>query len=97
MPVGPNNDALVAGILAPLKQHVPFPATVVITPPDTLRMRALPESAMYRLPAESTARPPGLFNCALVAGPLSPLNPAVPLPATRVKTPVVASNRRTEF
>ena len=97
MPVGLNNDALVAGILSPLKLGVPFPATVVITPPETLRMRALPESAMYRLPAESTARPPGLFNWALVAGPLSPLKPAVPLPATRVKTPVAASHRRTLF
>jgi hypothetical protein len=29
----------------------------------------------------STATPPGKFNWALVAGPLSPLNPVVPFPA----------------
>src|ERR1035441_4104970 len=65
-----------------------FPATVVITPPETLRARELRTSAMYRLPAESTARPHGWFNSALMAGPLSPLNPAVPLPAVVVITPL---------
>ena len=67
----------------------------MITPFETLRMRWLYVSAMYRLPAESTATPWGSLNWALVAGPLSPLKPAVPFPAARVKTPVVASNRRT--
>jgi len=52
---------------------------------------------MYRLPAESTAMPEGPLNWALVAGPLSPLNPRVPFPATGVRIPVVASNRRTVF
>ncbi len=56
-PAGPANAALVAGPLSPLKPHVPFPATVVITPFETLRMRPLSKSAMYRLPAESTATP----------------------------------------
>ena len=36
-------------------------------------MRLLPESAMYRLPAESTATPAGMYNLALVGLPLSPL------------------------
>ncbi len=82
-----SNSALVAGPLSPLKPVVPFPATVVITPFETLRMRLLPVSAMYRLPAESTATPSGPFNSALVAGPLSPLKPCVPFPATVVITP----------
>ena len=51
-----------AGPLSPLKPGVPFPATVVITPFETLRMRLLPESAMYRLPAESTATPSGIVQ-----------------------------------
>src|ERR1019366_9288666 len=77
-----------AGPLSPLKQHVPFPATVVITPLVTLRTRKLNASVMYRLPAESTATPWGLFSVALVEGPPSPLKPAVPLlPATVAITP----------
>jgi len=40
---------------------------------DTDRMRWLYESAMYRLPAESTATPRSALNSALVAGPSSPL------------------------
>jgi len=50
MPVGSSNWALVAGPLSPLKPGVPVPATVVITPFETLRMRLLSLSAMYRLP-----------------------------------------------
>ena len=66
----------------------PDVATVMIAPFETLRMRLLAVSAMYRLPAESTATPrEGLFNCALVAGPLSPPKPGVPFPATVVITP----------
>src|SRR6516165_9706379 len=94
---GLDNLALIAGPLSPLKPAVPFPATVVMTPFETLRTRLLPESAMYRLPAEST---PTLklveakFNWALVAGPLSPLKPAVPFPATVVITPFETSRMR---
>ena len=84
---GPLNWALVAGPLSPLKPAVPFPATVVITPFETLRTRLLLESAIYRLPAESTATPRGRYNWALVAGPLSPLKPPSPFPATVVITP----------
>ena len=71
-PKGAFNWALVAGPLSPLKPAVPFPATVVITPFATLRMRLLFASAMYRLPAGSTAMEFGSFNWALVAEPLSP-------------------------
>src|SRR5271156_2422607 len=75
IPLGPFNCALEAGPLSPLKPAVPFPATVVITPFETLLILLVPESAMYRLPAESTATLSGLDNWALAAGPLSPLKP----------------------
>lgn len=74
--------------MSPLKPLVPFPATVVITPFATLRMRLLPVSATYRLPAESMATPSGAFNWALVAGALSPLKPGAPFPATVVIVPL---------
>ena len=38
----------------------------------------------------STNKPKGWFNLALVAGPLSPLYPAMPLPATVVIFPLVS-------
>ena len=50
-------------------------------------MRLLSVSEKYTLPAESTATPYGRLNWALVAGPLSPLNPYVPFPAMVVITP----------
>ena len=37
---------------------------------------------------ESNATPYGLYNCALVAGPLSPLLPVVPVPAIVVMIPL---------
>ena len=49
-------------------------------------------SAMKRSPLESTATPVGSSNSAAVAVP-SPLNPAVPLPATVVMMPVARSPR----
>ena len=66
----PPSTELAAGPSPP--NEYPPPATVVITPFETLRIRLYP-SAMYRLPAESTATPLGPTNWALVAGPLSPL------------------------
>src|ERR1039457_7086736 len=77
-PAGKYNWALVAGPLSP--SDAPPPATVVIPPLETLRMRLLNVSAMYRLPAGSTATPVGFNNWALVAGPLSPSDE--PPPAT---------------
>ena len=47
----------------------------------TTRIRWLSWSAMTRLPLPSTATPPGAASSAWVAGPPSPENPAVPLPA----------------
>src|ERR1035437_9546732 len=91
-PWGLSNWALVAGPLSPLKPDVPFPATVVITPLETSRMRLSWKSAMNRLPAESTATPTASLNAALVAGPLSP-KPDDPPPATVVIAPVEALRR----
>ena len=68
-----------AGPLSPPKPCVPLPATVVITPFETLRMRLFIKSAMKRSPAESTVTPEGRYNWALVAGPLSPLKPCRPV------------------
>src|ERR1700676_4267335 len=39
---------------------------------ETFRITWLQASATYRFPAASMAKPMGLFNCALMAGPLSP-------------------------
>src|ERR1035438_3915982 len=64
----------------------PFPATVVITPFETLRTRKLSQSAMYRLPAESTATSYAK-NWPAAAGPLSPPKLQDPFPATVVITP----------
>jgi len=50
-------------------------------------MRLLFMSAMYALPAESTATPLGLFNFALAAAPSSTLKTISPIPATVVTTP----------
>ena len=40
MPGNWENSALVAGPSSPLKPDIPLPATVVITPSETLRIRA---------------------------------------------------------
>ena len=50
---------------------------------------------MYRFPAPSSAMAPGVFNCASVASPPSPLNPSTPVPATAARPPVAASTLRT--
>jgi len=87
-PVGIRNWALVAGPWSPLKPDVPLPATVVITPFDTCGIR-LPNTVGDVEVAGRVHR-----RClrdqptqALVAGPMSPLKPVPPLPATVVITP----------
>ena len=80
--------ALVAGPPSPEAAPKPVPAIVVMVPFETLRTRPLLESAMKRLPAESTATPLGPFRAALVAGPPSPEKPSFPLPATVVMIPL---------
>src|ERR1039457_3865884 len=87
-PSGAINAAEVASPPSPLKPGVPLPATVLIVPAGvTIRMRSLPLSTMNRLPAPSTATSQGSNNSAEVAGPLSPLKPRVPLPATVLIVP----------
>src|ERR1035441_2764037 len=54
---------------------------------STSRIRLLPVSAMYRLPAGSTATPPGSLSAAPMAGPPSPQNPVYPFPATVMIVP----------
>jgi len=56
---------------------------LLITPlVPTTRTRLSAGSAMYRLPAASTARDEGEDMAADLAGPPSPLEPSAPLPAT---------------
>src|SRR5215467_565837 len=50
--------------------------------PATTRILPLDGSAMSRSPAGSAATPDGPLSLALVAGPRSPENPLLPLPAT---------------
>ena len=87
-PVGPFKLALVARPPSPENPCVPSPATVLMVPEvSTLRMRLSLESAMKRLPEESTATPKGKFNLALVAGPPSPANPFPPPPGHGADVP----------
>ena len=97
IPLGFDICAAVAAPPSPPKPSVPSPATVVINCVVTLtfRIRLLPESAIYRFPAESKAMSAGLFSFAKAASPLSPENPAVPDPAATVTFCVVADNSKT--
>ena len=96
-PSGPFSHALRAAPPSPMKPRVPVPATVHMVPSGvTLRTTSFPVSAMNKLPVESTATPNGPLICALVAAPPSPVNPAVPLPATVVMVPLAAIRRTTE-
>src|SRR2546428_13982491 len=60
----------------------------------TRRIRSLFASAIKRLPAASTAIPVGVESRALVAGPPSPLKPAMPVPAPVVMIPVPGATLR---
>ena len=76
MPDGRHSEVLVAATpLVTVLEQVPLPAMVLMTPVanTTSRTTLLPVSAMYRLPAPSTATPVGASSSALLAGPLSPL------------------------
>src|ERR1039457_4430155 len=82
-----DNAALIAGPTSPETPEAPVPAKCVIIPLEfTLRIW-LDWSAIYRLPAESRATALGRDKVALVAGPLSPDVPKLPLPATVVRAP----------
>src|SRR5882724_5202969 len=52
---------------------------------------------MYKLPSGPTARNPGVFRRAMVAGPPSPENPGTPVPATVVITPSGPTRRTRAF
>src|SRR5437764_638988 len=92
--LGILNSAEVAGPPSPLNPSLPLPAIVVMVPAvSTLRIRRFPASAMYTLPAGSTATPLGSYNEAEVAGPPSPLNPCLPLPAMVLMIPAVLTLR----
>src|ERR1039458_10357884 len=92
-PPGRRSSALVArppslNVLAPPGLVCPVPAKVLMMPAAlTMRTRLFFESAMYRLPVLSSARPCGAFNCARVAGPPSPEKPGRELPAISVRFP----------
>src|SRR6185437_2942101 len=97
-PRGLLSWALVAGPSSPLLPAVPVPATREITPAaDTFRTTLLLLSAIRNPPSAVTATPPGALSWASVAGPPSPLLPAVPVPATRVITPAADTFRTTLF
>src|SRR5215475_695119 len=69
------------------------PATVVIVPSRLIRRATLlNESAMYRRPETSAAAAAGERH-ACVAGPPSPQNQAVPLPATVLMMPSAVTFR----
>ena len=84
---GKLRDAEVAGPPSPENPLLPLPATVAMMPlVDTFRIRWL--STMKRLPEPSTPTLPGLDNDDEIAGPPSPSNALVPLPATVVIVPL---------
>ena len=61
----------------------PPPAKVVMVPFSSIRrMRLLAVSATSTSPSGSRARSRGWLSWARVAGPASPVKPAVPVPAT---------------
>ena len=60
-------------------------------------MRWLPMSQISSRPSGSKTMLWGRLSCAAAAGPPSPENPATPVPATVVMTPVPASTRRTAW
>src|SRR5205823_9271479 len=68
------------------REHARLGAGLGAAPWPTTRTRSLLVSATNRLPPASTLVPSGLRSWAAVAGPPSPLSPAVPLPATAVIT-----------
>src|SRR5579884_1818048 len=70
--VGQPMPAAVAGPPSPVEEREPLPATVLMIPAVTLRIRRLPRSAMYRLPLGSKATASGRESFALVARHPSP-------------------------
>ena len=73
----------------------PPPANRVTLPAvSTLRMQAAPVSAMYTLPAASTATPRGAFSRSAATGPAKVQALAAPVPPAKVEiVPSVATTR----
>ena len=78
---GSLSRALFAGPPSPLKPFWPFPATVVIFPPATRRIRWLKVSQIYSAPPGPHTTPNGPFILASSAFPPSPEYPCTPVPA----------------
>ncbi len=80
---------------------LPVPATVLITPVDTVILRTTlkppQQSPKYTFPAMSRLIPCGCKILAAVAWPLSPLYPEDPVPAIVVMTLVDAVILRTRW
>ena len=71
---GPSNCAEVAAPPSPFRPSSPVPANVVMIPSLLIFLILLFRwSAMYNVLVASMAIPVGSFNCALLAGPPSPL------------------------
>ena len=93
LPVGTfaTNTVVLPGAIAAKGATVTL---AVAAPPATRRIWLPSVSAMNKFPAASTATDRGLDNVAAVAGPLSPVDPKVPVPATVVMMPVVRLTSR---
>ena len=94
---GRASVAVTAATPSPVDPATPVPAMVLtmLVLTVTLRILLFEESAIYMFPFVSTATPFMLLNEADNAGPLSPLNPTSPFPATVVMIPVLAVTLRT--
>src|SRR4051794_18298482 len=93
-PLGVLTVAEVAGPPSPPAPDEPVPATVLIVPSGaTARTRLLKVSAIRKPPSAVADTAVGLASAAAVAGPPSPENPNVPVPAAVVITPVGDTRR----
>ncbi len=87
---------LVAATLSLVYPVFPFPAMEVMMPETALILRILLlKSLKYTLLDESTVMPIGLKMPALVAGPPSPANVELPVPAIVVMILVLSTTLRT--
>jgi hypothetical protein len=89
--VGYRNVAAAGEPPSPVSPIAPVPANVAMAVgaeklPVRMRIRALAESAM-KMPVGPTATPVGSLSERVVGAEPSPLNPALPLPATVVMFP----------
>ena len=89
-----DSEAAEAGPPSPDGRDEPVPAIVVIVPAaETLRIRLFSASLMTKPPSGVGSTSVGEFSEAAVAGPPSPENADLPLPATVVIVPFAATLR----